>query len=168
MTAGYGWVDDPEPWPPQAEFSYGAVVIAPKERALRDRELVVVGYDASREGEFYGVVTRDDDRDGWSLPASSLTVTGKTDIEFAGPRVRPVLGEGTLVTVGHLPRYVELGIAGALGETRGLWWAGNERDPAGYTVWVFHVNSVYMLGWDDFAVVAGKLSDSSDERNQGP
>jgi hypothetical protein len=150
----YGWIEDPEPWPLRAEFPYGAVVIAPH-GALSGMELVVTDYDDSGTEDIYGVITRDEQRDGWSFPESLLKPTGELDLAFAGPRARPVLGDGTLVRMRFTDRMLDLGIVGELGETRGLWLTDDSRIPRGYTVWVFAQESVFTLGWEDFEPILG-------------
>jgi hypothetical protein len=157
----YGWIEDPEPfeWPAELRYTRGEVVRVTGVELLEGRRALVIGYDAYGEGGSYRYVLNvEGDRTSWALSEENLQRTGVVDASRLPARIRPVVGDGTVVTILDSSETRELGLSGALALTEGLWWSDGSDTPQGYNVRLPGKRRVYSLPFGQFELIEGRCS----------
>jgi hypothetical protein len=134
---GFGWIEDPEPlaWPKELRLKRGEVVEVTGVEVLEGRGGLVIGHDDYGDGGTLRYVVKVDGEDtSWALPDENLRSTGAFRPEELPLRIRPVLGDGSVVRIRESIQTRDLGIAGEVALTEGLWWTEGSHDPQGYSV----------------------------------
>jgi hypothetical protein len=156
----YGWIKDPEAleWPDDLAFRYGEVVRVKDVEVLADRTGVVAGYDNLGDGGGYRYVVHvDGERTSWVLESGFLESEGATNPGGLPMRVRPVLGDGTVVRLLDTEVTRHRGLEGELALTVGLWWTDDSEVPGGYLVRLPGEREVHTLPFGSLEVVEGRF-----------